>query len=47
MRLLATNIDQVCTEIVQYVKRHRTIKHNFICFTDNTSLHRIVKGYRF
>ena len=26
------------------VKRHLTIKHNFICFTDNTSLHRIVKG---
>ena len=31
-------------KLYNMVKRHLTIKHNFICFTDNTSLHRIVKG---
>ena len=31
-------------KLYNMVNRHLTIDHKFICFTDNTSLHRIVKG---
>ena len=26
------------------VKRHLTVDHKFICFTDNTSIHKLVEG---
>jgi hypothetical protein len=35
---------QYVQNLYNMVNRHLTVDHKFICFTDNTSLHRVVQG---